>query len=148
MAKSFDQAYIRKILPQKPPFLFIDRVTEFAAGQGLSAVKEVTANDLYAVDQADGSRIFPQTLMIEAAAQAASFFVYQTLVERGSPENRTIVLGKIKADIKEAAEAGDVLQLKVLSGKIMASGGYADVELAAGEKRKLGETQVFYSFLK
>lgn len=92
MSESFDQAYIRKILPQKPPFLLIDRVTDFAVGQTLSAVKEITANDSYVLEQADGSRIFPQTLMIEAAAQAASFFVYQTLLERGSPENRTIVL--------------------------------------------------------
>lgn len=43
---------------------------------------------------------------------------------------------------------GDVLQLNVLSGKIMTSGGYADVEMAVGEKRKLGEVQIFYSFLK
>ncbi len=145
MSKSFDQAYIRKILPQKPPFLLIDRVTEFAAGHALSAVKEITANDLYVLQQADGSRIFPQTLMIEAAAQAASFFVYQTLAEQGSPEKRTIVLGKIKANITAAVEVGDVLQLKVLSGKIMASSGYADVELADREKKVLGDVQVFYS---
>ncbi len=148
MPAVFDQLYVRKLLPQKFPFLFIDRVTDFTAEKGLTAVKEVTVNDLYMLHQTDETVIFPQTLMIEAAAQAASFFVYQTLIERGAPEKRTIVLGKIKADIRGAVAAGGVLRLEVLSGKIMGGGGYADIQMTAGADEKLGEVQVFYSFLK
>ncbi|HRZ40140.1 MAG TPA: hypothetical protein P5246_03935 [Candidatus Omnitrophota bacterium] len=144
----FDQDDIRAVLPQKPPFLFIDSIVDFVPGKGLTAVRNVTTNDPYLVRQPDGSVMFPPTLMIEAAAQAASFFVYRTLIERGDPERRTIVLGKIKCDINFPAEVGDVLRMEVLQGRVMASGGYADIEMTRGQNEKLGQAQVFYSFLR
>ncbi len=148
MNRVFDQDDIRKILPQKPPFLFIDAIVDFVPEKGLTAVRNVTANDPYLLRQPDGSVIFPPALMIEAAAQAASFFVYQTLIERGDPERRTIVLGKIKCDINSPAEAGDVLKMVLTRVKILSEGGYADILMTRGQGETLGQAQVFYSFMK
>ena len=66
-----DHQTIKKILPQAYPFLLIDRVEEFKAGESLVAIKNITANE-WPFEQDDRDQVyFPPTLLIEAAAQAA-----------------------------------------------------------------------------
>ena len=65
---------IAKILPQSYPFLMIDRVVDFKKGESLTAIKNITGNEWFFDDQSCKTGVFPETLLIEAAAQAAILF--------------------------------------------------------------------------
>ena len=69
-----DHDALRKILPQAHPFLMIDRVQEYIEGESLIAIKNITADEWFFQDAFEGSsqiQHFPETLLIEAASQAA-----------------------------------------------------------------------------
>ncbi|MBI3616986.1 MAG: hypothetical protein HY210_02055 [Candidatus Omnitrophica bacterium] len=63
---------IAQILPQAYPFLMIDRVADFREGESLTAIKNITGNEWVFEGQSCQTGAFPETLLIEAAAQAAS----------------------------------------------------------------------------
>ncbi len=68
---------LKRILPQAYPFLMLDRVVEYTEGQSLIAIKNITANEWFfqeAEDDPNETKHFPETLLIEAAAQAALVF--------------------------------------------------------------------------
>ncbi len=76
---------IAAILPQSYPFLMIDRVVDFQKGESLTAIKNITGNEWMWEGQCrppagaespwDTTNVFPETLLIEAAAQAAILFM-------------------------------------------------------------------------
>lgn len=82
---------IAQILPQSYPFLMLDRVVDFKKGESLTAVKNITGNEWvfcspltpFGANPEPSRRdegqpcqtgVFPETLLIEAAAQAAILF--------------------------------------------------------------------------
>ncbi len=67
----FDDKVIKDILPQSYPFIMIDRIVEFKKGESLTAIKNITGNEWIYEGQNVKNNIFPETLLIEAAAQAA-----------------------------------------------------------------------------
>ena len=69
-----DSNQIARILPQSYPFLMIDRVTAFQKGESLTAIKNITGNEWVFDGQSCPTGVFPETLLIEAAAQAAILF--------------------------------------------------------------------------
>lgn len=79
-----DSYQIAKILPQSYPFLMIDRVVDFRKGESLTAIKNITGNEWLFEGQCrppaakespwGTTNAFPETLLIEAAAQAAILF--------------------------------------------------------------------------
>ena len=62
---------IRNLLPQKYPFLFIDRVVEFEEGKKIVCVKNVSGNEPVFVGHFPDFAIMPGVLIIEAMAQAS-----------------------------------------------------------------------------
>ena len=65
---------LKHILPQAYPFLMIDRAEQYIEGKSLTAVKNITADEwFFQNDEAHfhPTKHFPETLLIEAAAQAA-----------------------------------------------------------------------------
>jgi len=144
------QIDIQKLLPQKYPFCFIDRVVEFEKGKRLVAVKNITANE-WACSSLDRSPVpqcpsapacasrftfhaspsaFPPTLLIESAAQAALLLYQLSMVKEG--EHPTYVLGKVKAEFSGEAKVGDEVVFSVANARMLTSGGYAEVEAAVG----------------
>ena len=65
---------LKHILPQAYPFLMIDRVEQYIEGKSLTTIKNITANEWFFQNDEDPfhpTKHFPETLLIEAAAQAA-----------------------------------------------------------------------------
>lgn len=142
-----DSRQIAQILPQAYPFLMIDRVVEFKKGESLTAVKNITGSewvfDSLPAPQSYLSNTFPETLIIEAAAQAVILF--QSLNSERSPSGAArVFLGQAKADFAKPVHIGDQLTLKTSSGRALKTGGYMDVEVAVG-KDKVADVQIFYS---
>ena len=99
-------------LPHRYPFLMIDRVTEFKAGESLVGYKNVTYNEPFFVGHFQERPVMPGVLILEAMAQATGLLAFRT-VERGAKRDSLYFLvGIDKARFKRPVEPGDQLILK------------------------------------
>jgi 3-hydroxyacyl-[acyl-carrier-protein] dehydratase len=75
---------IKEYLPQRYPFLLVDRVVELDLGKSIVAYKNVTVNEPFFQGHFPGSPIMPGVLQIEALAQAAGVLAVESLGLAGS----------------------------------------------------------------
>ena len=107
-----DIQQILQHLPHRYPFLLIDRVTEFKAGESLTGYKNVTYNEPFFVGHFQERPVMPGVLILEAMAQATGLLAFRT-VERGARRDSLYFLvGIDKARFKRPVEPGDQLILK------------------------------------
>lgn len=134
---------LETILPQRYPFLMIDRITEFEPGKSLTAVKYITGNEW--VYKGDGfpTTTFPETLLIEAAAQAGLAF-YQLGCDDPS-KKIAVYIGKVKAEFHQSASISDAVQLKIIQAKIMHPNSIVDVDLSV-DRKNIAHVQLFVHF--
>ena len=123
-----NSSQIAAILPQSYPFLMIDRVVDFKKGESLTAIKNITGNEWVFEGQPCQTGVFPETLLIEAAAQAALILYHLSKIKEGEKHPRYI-LGKLQAEFKTAVFVGDQLEIKAYATKLLYTGGYRDVEI-------------------
>ncbi len=99
-------------LPHRYPFLLIDRVTEFNAGESLVGYKNVTYNEPFFQGHFPERPIMPGVLILEAMAQATGLLAFKT-VERGARrESLYYLVGMDRARFKRPVEPGDRLVLR------------------------------------
>jgi len=106
-------------LPHRYPFLLIDRVTEFNAGESLVGYKNVTYNEPFFQGHFPERPIMPGVLILEAMAQATGLLAFKT-VERGARrESLYYLVGMDRARFKRPVEPGDrlVLRAKLLRAR-------------------------------
>ena len=107
-----DINHILQHLPHRYPFLLIDRVTEFHAGESLVGYKNVTYNEPFFQGHFPERPIMPGVLILEAMAQATGLLAFKT-VERGAKrESLYFLVGMDNARFKRPVEPGDQLVLK------------------------------------
>ncbi|MCH7555200.1 MAG: 3-hydroxyacyl-ACP dehydratase FabZ [Proteobacteria bacterium] len=70
---------IKEYLPQRYPFLLVDRVVELELGKSIVAYKNVTVNEPFFQGHFPGHAVMPGVLIIEAMAQTAAVLVVATL---------------------------------------------------------------------
>ncbi len=63
---------IEKIIPQRAPFLMIDKVEEYVPGESAIAYKNVNINEWYFQGHFPGNPIMPGVLITEALAQTGA----------------------------------------------------------------------------
>ena len=129
---------IIKILPQRYPFLMIDRVLELEPGKKVVAVKNVSFNEEFFAGHFPGQPIMPGVLIIEAMAQASIVLFYG---ENSSAKKRmSYYLGSVKVRFLHPVFPGDQLKIvvepiKVISGAaiVKAQAFVEEKEVAGGE---------------
>ncbi|MEM9243999.1 MAG: UDP-3-O-(3-hydroxymyristoyl)glucosamine N-acyltransferase [Pseudomonadota bacterium] len=111
----FDTQNVRKYLPQREPFLFIDRVVEYVPEKYIIAIKNVTGNEPFFAGHFPGQPVMPGVLILEALAQAGN--VYTSILSLdtenvSAPPKPVYFAGINKARFKRVVEPGDQLILR------------------------------------
>ena len=99
---------IKEIIPHRPPFLLVDKITDFVPGEWAKGIKAVTVNEPFFTGHFPQYRVMPGVLIIEALAQVGAVAILSL------PENKgkLAFFGGIKnARFKKQVRPGDVLEL-------------------------------------
>jgi 3-hydroxyacyl-[acyl-carrier-protein] dehydratase len=110
-----DQSLIRKLLPHRKPFLFVDRVISFEAGKQIVAQRFLSADEPFFQGHFPDRPIMPGVLVTEALAQASGLLTALTWHEtQGSIEVQHPHLYLATVDMKfiSPAEPGESLDLE------------------------------------
>ncbi len=110
-AALIDIQEILDFLPHRYPFLLVDRVIEYQAGERIVAIKNVTFNEPFFQGHFPGVPIMPGVLIIESMAQAGGVLVFKTLPDR----DRKLVffMGINKARFRRPVRPGDQLRIEM-----------------------------------
>jgi len=100
-------------LPQRFPFLMIDRVLECEPGKRIRAVKNVSANEPFFPGHFPGRPVMPGVLILEAMAQAAGILVFRTQGSKPDEKSVYYYAGIDNARFKRPVEPGDRLEIEV-----------------------------------
>ena len=79
----YDINQIKKILPHRPPFLFVDKILEMS-DKHVVGLKNITMNEPFFVGHFPDEPVMPGVLQIEAMAQTGGILVLSTVPD---PEN-------------------------------------------------------------
>lgn len=101
---------IMKIIPQRAPFLMIDKVEQYIPGVSCVAYKNVSINEPYFEGHFPGNPIMPGVLIVEALAQTGAVAILSMEENKG----KNVLFGGIdKIRFKKQVVPGDVLKLEV-----------------------------------
>lgn len=142
-ANILDYKQLREILPQDYPFLLIDKVIDYEKGKSLTAIKNITGNEWAIGENNSELSIFPETLLIEAAAQAALVIYHVSKIQNVGKKPKYI-LGKVKCEFERQAYIGDQLRIEVIPTKMLNIGGYTDIRLYINHLL-IGKIEIIYS---
>ncbi len=135
---------IKKILPQRFPFLMIDRVLEIEPGKRVIAVKNISGNDMVFLGHFPDKAIMPGALILEAMAQAA-IILFATGKEIQEAGKKPIYyFGSAKARFLHPAVPGDQLKIRVENVKSLPTGAYVSGEAFVDDK-KITEAELVFS---
>ena len=103
---------ILKLLPQRFPFILIDKVLEYEANKRIVALKNVTINEPFFQGHFPGNPVMPGVLILEAMAQASAVL---GSLSAGDEDERAIHLfaGIDNARFKQMVLPGDQLQIEI-----------------------------------
>lgn len=126
---------IRSLLPQKYPFLFIDRVVELEEGKKIVCVKNVSGNEPVFVGHFPDFAIMPGVLIIEAMAQASIILFRKSLPTQQNDENTVFLLASVNnARFTKPVFPGDQLFVEIIVEKIVSKGAIVQATVKVEEK--------------
>lgn len=101
---------IKKIIPQREPFLMIDEVEEYVPGESAVAYKNVSADEWYFKGHFPGNPIMPGVLITESLAQAGAIAILSLEENKG----KNALFGGINnMKFKRMIVPGDRLKLEL-----------------------------------
>ena len=112
-----DVRKVMEYLPHRYPFLMIDKVVDYQAGERLLAVKNVTYNEPQFTGHFPHNPIMPGVLVIEALAQATGLLSMKTLTDRGEDFGEYYLVGIDNARFKRSVVPGDQLMIEAVFKK-------------------------------
>lgn len=101
---------IMDIIPQRAPFLMIDKVESYVPGESAVAYKNVCINEPHFAGHFPGQPIMPGVLIVEALAQTGAIAILSMEENKGK---NALFAGIDKLRFKRPVLPGDVLKLEV-----------------------------------
>lgn len=135
---------IKKLIPQRFPFIMIDKVLEVEPGKAATAVKNVSGNETFFLGHFPEKAIMPGALIIEAMAQTA-IILFATEKEKKVDDKKPIYyFGSVKARFLHPVVPGDQLKIKAVNVKSLPNGAFVSAEAFVDDK-KVSEAELVFS---
>src|SRR2546426_11501316 len=74
-----DSEAIKKLLPHRYPFLFVDRIIELKPLERIVGIKQVSINESFFQGHFPGAPVMPGVLVIEALAQCGAILALREI---------------------------------------------------------------------
>jgi len=134
---------IKKLIPQRFPFIMIDRILELEPGKRAVSVKNISGNDIFFLGHFPEKAVFPGAAIIEAMAQTA--IVLFGSADKSSGEGKTSLyyFGSVRARFLHVVVPGDQLKITVVNVKSLPSTAYVSAE-AFVEDKKVSEAELVF----
>jgi len=111
---------IKKILPHREPFLFVDKIIHLEEGKHATGVKFVSPDDFYFKGHFPGRPVMPGVLIVEAMAQVGGVMMLAAEENRGK---LAFFMAANNIKFRKTVLPGDQLILDVTAGKIKSKTG-------------------------
>lgn len=111
----FDLSVIQEILPQRAPFLFVDRVVALTGGEKITAEKILQPEDIFFAGHFPDRPLMPGVLVTEALAQTSGLLLGLTAMENGltaTEERPGFFLASVNMKYLTPAKPNDTLRLE------------------------------------
>ena len=135
---------IKKLLPQRFPFLMIDRILEIEPGKYAVAVKNISGNDMVFLGHFPEKAVMPGALILEAMAQTAIILFTAGKENQEEGKKPLYFFGSVKARFLHPAVPGDQLKIRVENVKSLPTGAYVSGEAFVDDK-KIAEAELVFS---
>lgn len=135
---------IKKLVPQRFPFLMIDRVLEIEPGKHAIAVKNISGNDMVFLGHFPDKAVMPGALILEAMAQTAIILFAAGKEKQVDGKKPMYYFGSVKARFLHPAVPGDQLKIRVENVKSLPTGAYVSGEAFVDDK-KITEAELVFS---
>lgn len=107
----FDSAAVKRILPHRYPFLFVDKIVEFEAGKRIVGIKNVSVNEEFFQGHFPGHPIMPGVLIVEAMAQTGGIMLLNE--ETNSSSKLVYFMGMDKVRFRKPVLPGAQLVIEM-----------------------------------
>lgn len=118
---------IQSLIPQRYPFLMLDRVVDIKEGEWIKAYKNITINEEYFRGHFPDTAILPGALIVEAMAQAACVLLKKSVPDISA---KLFYITSVKVRFLKPVVPGDQLNLTVRIVKAAQIGGVCETEAA------------------
>ncbi|MGH8067237.1 MAG: 3-hydroxyacyl-ACP dehydratase FabZ [Candidatus Entotheonellia bacterium] len=116
---------IKTLVPQKFPFLMVDRVLSLESGKRAVAIKNITGNEVFFLGHFPNMAVMPGALIIESMAQTAIILFRKSIEadQRVFDDDQTLFFfGGAKVRFLKPVFPGDQLQIEVKIIKAISTG--------------------------
>jgi 3-hydroxyacyl-[acyl-carrier-protein] dehydratase len=135
---------IKKLIPQRFPFIMLDKVIELDPGKRAVAIKNVSGNDMVFLGHFPEKAVMPGALIIEAMAQASIILFATSGKKESSDKIPLYYFGSVKARFLHPAVPGDQLKIAVENVKTLPTGAFVSGEAFVDDK-KIAEAELVFS---
>ncbi len=126
-----DFEQIKQIIPQRFPFLMIDRVVDIEPGTRVVGLKNLTGNEWFYQGHFPKKAVTPGAMICEAIAQTGIVFFHAVQPQHGDV---TYLLGSLKIRFLEPVWPGDQLRIEVTPIKLMSRAGILNAEVKVEDR--------------
>ncbi len=128
---SFEE--VRELVPQKYPFLFIDKVTELQKETRIVCMKNISGNEPFFAGHFPNFAIMPGVLIVEALAQA-SIILFKKSFDTEQNKNKVFLLASANVRFSKPVFPGDQLILEIDIEKVISSAAIVKGVAKVGDK--------------
>ena len=135
---------IKRVVPQRFPFIMIDRVIHLEPGKEATAIKNISGNDIFFLGHFPDKAVMPGAAIIEAMAQTSIILFASDKRKEADGKPPIYYFGSVKARFLHPVVPGDQLIIKVVNVKSLPKGAYVSGEAFVAEK-KVAEAELVFS---